>query len=158
MDVGARDAAWSYETFSATAPGVRAALLAMGKAVAEGGLDERLAELVKIRVSQMNGCLFCLQLHLNAARRLGLSPTAIDHLAVWRESSVYEGRERAALDWAEALTAVPDAAATDTAREGLAEHFTTPEVVLLTSAIANINAWNRIARGLAFPPPERIGG
>lgn len=153
MTIETTGAARTYETFSAVAPGVRAALLAMGKAVADSGFDEALAELVKLRVSQMNGCLFCLQLHLNAARRLGLTAAAIDHLPVWRDAAVYGPRERAALDWAEVLTAPPDHAATEAARLRLAASFSADEVVFLTAAIANINAWNRIARGLAFPPP-----
>ena len=141
-----------YEGFSAAAPAVRTALLAMGKAVRDSGLDERLSELVKLRISALNGCHFCFRLHLDVARRAGLRAAAIEDLPVWRESSVYDARERAALGWAEVLTAAPDVEATERARATLLAVFTPSEVVFLTSAIANIHAWNRIARGLAFPP------
>lgn len=140
----------SYEAFAAAAPEIKAALLAMGKAV-DAGLDKRLSELVKVRVSQINGCLFCLQLHLDVARRLGIAAAKLDHLPIWRESPVYDARERAALAWGEVLTsqASPEAVAEERSR--LEAVFTASEVVLLTSAIANINAWNRIAKGLGFP-------
>lgn len=140
----------SYEAFAAAAPEIKAALLAMGKAV-DKGLDKRLSELVKVRVSQINGCLFCLQLHLDVARGLGLTGARIDHLPIWRESPVYDARERAALAWGEVLTLAssPDAVADERTRLDVV--FSASEVILLTSAIANINAWNRIAKGLGFP-------
>lgn len=143
-------AASSYEAFSAQAPEIRAALLAMGKAV-DAGLDKRLSELVKVRVSQINGCLFCLQLHLDLARRLGIAGVKLDHLAIWRESPSYDARERAALAWGEVLTGQASPKAVAEERTRLDGVFSASEVVLLTAAIATINAWNRIAKGLGFP-------
>jgi len=71
----------AYEAFEKTAPAAKAALLAMGKAADESGLDKALIELVKLRVSQINNCAFCLQIHLNVARRLGVQQEKLDLVA-----------------------------------------------------------------------------
>lgn len=138
--------------FAALTPGVSEALLALGKAINESGLDKGLLELVKLRASQINGCAFCLQFHLNLARQLGVSQAQIDLLAVWREAPVFQARERIALAWTEALTTpsqgIPDALYDQTLAEFGAAHLG-----FLTAAIANINAWNRIAGALRFTPP-----
>ncbi len=143
----------SYEEFERIAPGARNALLAMGKAVDESGLEKSLTELVKLRVSQINGCAFCVQLHLNVARRLGVLAAKLDLIAAWRDAGVYSARELAALDWAEDVTKLRHGEAPGHLRAELDAHFSEDEVVHLTVAIANINAWNRIAATLHFPPP-----
>ncbi len=143
----------SYEQFELIAPGARSALLAMGKAVDESGLEKTLTELIKLRVSQINGCAFCVQLHLNVGRRLGLTAAKLDLVAAWRDAGVYSPRELAALAWAEHVTKLGDSDATVRLRAALDAHFSEAEVVHLTVAIANINAWNRIAATLHFPPP-----
>ena len=135
------------------ASGAIAALLALGRAVAESGLDKQLAELIKIRVSQINGCAFCLQYHLNLARELMTPVAKLDLIATWAEADIYSARERAALAWAEKLTRMAMAHVEDADFADLLEHFTMEEVAHLTAAVANINAWNRIAGGLQFAPP-----
>jgi AhpD family alkylhydroperoxidase len=87
----------SYETFQATATAARSALTALGKAVDEAGLDKALTELVKLRVSQINGCAFCTQFHLTTARQAGGDAAKLDLVAVWRDAGVFSARERAAL-------------------------------------------------------------
>lgn len=136
-------------------PGVQGALREMGKAVTDTGFDKQLIELVKIRVSQINGCAYCTQLHLNIARQLGVSQARLDLLAVWRETSRrYSRRERVALGWAEALTDLAHRSiAADVYTDATGE-FTETELMALTVAIANINAWNRICGPLHFSPPE----
>ena len=145
----------SYEAFStdAGAGAVQAALRAMSKAVEDSGLDKDLSELVKLRVSQINGCAFCVQIHLNFARRLAVPAAKLDLVAAWREAGVFSDRERAALAWAEVMTAMAPGAASDADYSALLRCFSESEAMYLTVAIAAINAWNRIGVALRFAPP-----
>jgi len=146
-----------WSEFEALAPGVPDALRALSAAIAAAGLDPALNELVKIRASQLNGCTFCLQFHLNIARKLGIEPVKLDQLAAWREANVYSPRERAALGWAEALTRMPQQAIDPALFPALEALFSRQEIALLTGAIGTIQAWNRIAGALAFTPPSPAG-
>ncbi|GAA0769935.1 carboxymuconolactone decarboxylase family protein [Ideonella azotifigens] len=140
--------------FETHAPEVIKALRALGQAVDEGGLDKSLTELLKVRASQLNGCAFCLQFHLNLARKLGVPAPKLDLAATWREAgSVYTARERAALQWTEALTLMADRPIADAAYGELQAQFSEKEIALLTTSIGAINAWNRIAGSLQFTPP-----
>jgi len=143
----------SYEDFRALAPAAYAALVGLGKTTHEAGLEDDLAELIKIRASQINGCAFCLQLHLNRARALGVAAVKLDLVAAWRDAGVFSGREAAALAWTEALTRLEGEAAKDEAWARLREHFSEAHGVALTVAIGVINNWNRIAGSLRFAPP-----
>jgi AhpD family alkylhydroperoxidase len=151
------DPAWSYEVFQGQAPAVVQSLLALSKAVDDNGLDKGLTELVKLRVSQINSCAFCTQLHLNIARRAGVTATKLDLVAAWRDAGVFSGQEIAALDWAEHLTRMINHPVPKKAYGQLREHYSESEAIHLTAAIANINAWNRIAGGLRFAPPVAPG-
>jgi AhpD family alkylhydroperoxidase len=142
----------SQESFYQIAPDARDALIALGKAVDASGLEKDLTELVKLRVSQMNGCAFCLQMHLGIARKLGIKGSKLDLVAAWRDADIYTDRERAALAWAEAITEFDHGTASDEAFAALQKAFSESEIAFLTAAIANINAWNRIAAGLRFAP------
>ena len=143
----------SYESFSTDAGAVQAALRALSKAVEDSGLEKDLSELVKLRVSQINGCAFCVQIHLNFARRLAVPAAKLDLVAAWREAGVFSDRERAALDWAEVMTAMAPGAASDADYSVLLRCFSESEAMYLTVAIAAINAWNRIGVALRFAPP-----
>ncbi len=143
----------SYESFQAAAAAALAALSGLGKAVDDTGLDKGLTELVKLRVSQINGCAFCTRFHLNIARRVGVDAVKLDLVAVWRDAGVFSPREVAALAWAEHLAAMASATVPDDAYARLREQFAEDEALHLTVAIAHINAWNRIAGALRFPPP-----
>ncbi|MBV8469348.1 MAG: carboxymuconolactone decarboxylase family protein [Burkholderiaceae bacterium] len=143
----------SWPAFEQAVPGAVAALRNLAQAVESAGLDKKLSELLKVRVSQINGCAFCLQLHLDWARKAGVSPLQLDLLPTWREVSCFDARERAALAWAEALTRMAQAPIDDALHATVASHFSTTELAALTGAIANINAWNRIAGALRFTPP-----
>lgn len=140
------------EDFYRIAPDARDALIALGKAVDASGLPKDLTELLKLRVSQMNGCAFCLQMHLGIGRKLGIKGAKLDLVAAWRDADIYTPRERAALGWAEAITAFDHGAASDAAFAALQKEFSESEIAFVTAAIANINAWNRIAAGLRFAP------
>jgi len=137
--------------YNRLAPAAYAAMLALGKSVADSGLEPGLIELVKIRASQINACAFCTLYHTDIARRAGAPQRQLDLLPAWRDANGYSPRERAALAWTEALTAM--APETEAEYAALAPHFTPAEIAFLTTAIANINAWNRIAGPLRFTPP-----
>jgi len=138
-------------------PDANAALLAAGKAVDDAGLAKDLTELVKLRVSQINACAFCIQLHLNIARRIGVDVAKVEQIAHWRDAGLYTAREKAALAWGEHLTAMSEAPSSVDALAAMRAHFTDDEAMQLTVAIASINAWNRISGGLGFPPPAATG-
>lgn len=154
MSIKTTQHVFGVEQFQTMAPDVFSALLTMSKAVDESGLDKTLTELVKIRISQINQCAFCTQYHLNIARKIGISQTKLDRVAAWRDAGIFSAREMAALAWAEQETRLADRVMpTHPVENELARHFTEVEILHLTVAIANINAWNRIAGSLHFAPP-----
>ena len=140
------------EGFRKIAPEAHAALLALGKAAEDSGLGKELLELVKLRASQINGCAFCVQLHLNVARAAGMAAEKLDLCAVWREAGVFSPREQAALAWTESLTDVSRKGASDADYAALRETFSESEAVFLTVAVGTINMWNRIAVAFRFSP------
>ena len=142
----------AYEDFVARAPAVAAALRELSKSAGEVGLDKRLIELIKVRASQINGCAFCVQFHLNLARKLGVSAAKLDLVAVWREAGVFDARECAALAWTETLTRLDPAAASDAEYAALRTQFSEDEALFLTVAVGVINQWNRIGVALRFAP------
>lgn len=129
------------------------ALIALGQTLHGGRLDARLAELVKLRVSQINGCAYCLDMHARALREAGEDERRLATLAAWRESRLFDARERAALGWAESLTRIELTGAADADYERLPEHFDPGQIAELSFAIAEINTWNRLAVGLRTPLP-----
>jgi AhpD family alkylhydroperoxidase len=118
---------------------------------AESRLDRRLFELVKIRASQMNGCAYCLDMHTKDARLAGETEQRIYALSAWRETPFFNDRERAALDWTEALTRVGDTHVPDEVYERAARHFDEAELVALTFGVVVINSWNRLAVAVRAP-------
>ena len=118
------------------------------------GLEYSLIELVKMRASQINGCAYCLHMHSQDARRAGEREERLHLLAAWRESSLYNERERAALAWTEAVTHLAETGAPDADFEAVKRLFTEAEIVNLTLAIAMINLWNRIAVPLRTQHPK----
>ena len=109
------------------------------------GLEPSLLELVKMRASQINGCAFCLEMHTREARAAGESEARLYLLNAWRESPLYSDRERAALEWTEAVTLVSESAVPDSVFEIARAAFSEEELVNLTVAIGMINVWNRLA-------------
>lgn len=107
-------------------------------------IDERLGNLVKVRASQINGCAFCIDMHWKDARAAGESEERLYSLAAWRESPLYEERERAALDLCEAMTLVADGHVPDEVWDRAAAAFGEDELAQLVFAIAAINTWNRL--------------
>jgi AhpD family alkylhydroperoxidase len=142
-----------YEDFVAGQKEVVAGLRQMSAAATAHGLEKDLVELVKIRISQINGCAFCLQFHLKLARQLGVEERRLGLVAAWRDAGVFTPRERAAFDYAERLTALAHRHLGDSDRPVAGMVFSASEIEHLTIAIATINAWNRIAAALHFAPP-----
>jgi AhpD family alkylhydroperoxidase len=127
------------------APGAYRAMSQLEHYVKNCGLEASLVELVKIRASQINGCAYCIDMHTKDARATGESEQRIYLLSAWREAPFYTERERAALEWAEALTLIANDQVPDEIYERVKPHFTDEELVNLTLAVATINAWNRFA-------------
>jgi len=115
----------------------------------EEGVDKPLMELVKIRVSQLNQCAFCIDMHTKDARALGETEQRIYALSAWRETPFFSDRERAALAWAEANTLLPNGVGHALFDE-VRQHFSEPQLVNLTLAVATISVWNRF--GVSFAP------
>jgi AhpD family alkylhydroperoxidase len=113
--------------------------------VQNSGLDHRLLHLVKMRASQLNGCAYCLDVHSKDARAAGESEQRLYLLDAWREVDLYDERERAALEWTEALTRIADGHVPDVVYAAAREHFSEEELVNLALAVVAINGWNRLA-------------
>ncbi len=111
--------------------------------------------LVEMRVSQINGCAFCLDMHATDARKLGERQQRLDCLPAWGECELFDAAEKAALAWAEALTDVSHTHAPDEAYDALTGHFSEQQIVDLTLIVAMINCWNRIAIAHRTQPPGR---
>lgn len=116
------------------------------------GLEPSLYELINIRVSQMNGCAFCLNMHARDARAHGETEARLHLLAAWREAPVFTERERAALAWAEALTRLGPDGVPDEIYDAARRQFSEEEMVKLSLAVAVINSWNRLMVGFRVPP------
>ncbi|ARO30861.1 MULTISPECIES: carboxymuconolactone decarboxylase family protein [Rhizobium] len=115
-------------------------------------IDEKLQALVEIRASQINGCGFCLDMHVKQAKILGESELRIYHVAIWRESNLFIPRERAALAWTEALTKLPEGGVPDEIYERVRGQLSEKEISDLTFVVMAINAWNRVNVGFKTVP------
>jgi AhpD family alkylhydroperoxidase len=129
------------------------AILAMSQAVEASGLEPDLQELVKLRASQINGCAFCTQLHLNESRHMGIAAAKLDLIAVWREAGIFSEREKAALAWTELITRLSEHHISDEDYAAVSAHFPPAELAWLSASIAVINTWNRIAAPFQYAPP-----
>lgn len=140
--------------YAKAAPDAYKAVAALDRyVVKESGLDPRLIHLIKLRASQINGCAYCVDMHVKESRRDGLSEQWINLVCVWRESPVFDARERAVLAWTEAVTNLAQTGAPDADFEALREHFSDDEITKLTVAIGAINVWNRLAVGFRAQHP-----
>lgn len=115
-------------------------------------LEVSLVDLIQIRASQINGCAFCVDMHVKQAKIHGERELRLHHLAIWRESPLFSDRERAALTWTEALTRLPAEGVNDALYDGVHAHFSDKELSELSFAIMTINGWNRLSIGFAAVP------
>jgi AhpD family alkylhydroperoxidase len=141
--------------YNKVAPDAVKALAATGTYIGSSGIDRRLRALIELRVSQINGCAYCVDLHSQQARHAGESQQRLDCLPVWRETTFFEARERAALAWAESVTLVSETRVPDTVFEQAQQQFSEKELVDLTFIVATMNAWNRLAISFRHGPDRR---
>ena len=124
--------------------GAMKAMFGLGAYLAKSGLEPALLHLIEFRVSQINGCAYCLDMHSKDLRAAGESEQRLYVLEAWRESPFYTERERAALAWAEAVTLVHEGHVPDEVYEQARAQFSEEELVNLTLAVVTINGWNRL--------------
>ena len=115
-------------------------------------IDEKLQALIEIRASQINGCGFCLDMHVKQAKIHGETELRLYHVAIWRESNLFVPRERAALAWTEALTNLPEGGIPDEIYERVRGQLSEKEISDLTFVVMAINAWNRVNVGFKTVP------
>ncbi|GAB6846416.1 carboxymuconolactone decarboxylase family protein [Paraburkholderia sp. A1RI_3L] len=131
--------------FYKASPNAVKAMLGLEERIARSSLEKPLAELVRLRASQINGCAFCVDMHTTDARKGGESERRLATVVAWRETPFFTERERAALEWTEALTLVSHDRVPDAVWEAVKPHFTEEELTDLTLLVTAINGWNRFA-------------
>ncbi|HUZ58970.1 MAG TPA: carboxymuconolactone decarboxylase family protein [Hanamia sp.] len=127
------------------------ALYPIGGYLLKSSLGKPLLDLIDFRVSQINGCAFCLDMHSKDLRAIGETEQRLYTLDAWREAPFYTNRERAALAWAEAVTKITNGSISDEVYETARKQFSEEELIDLTLAVTTINTYNRI--NIAFRPP-----
>jgi AhpD family alkylhydroperoxidase len=138
--------------YSKVSPGALQAMYGLERFVRGSGLPRNLVELVKLRVSQINGCAYCIDMHSKDLRAAGETEQRLYLLEAWREAPFYSDRERAAFAWAEALTLITDGHVPDAVFEQARSQFSEEELVNLTLAVVAINSWNRISISFRTEP------
>ena len=129
-------------------------MYALEKHLKSSTIEEKLLHLIKLRASQINGCAYCIDMHSLDARALGDTEQRLYALNAWRETPFFTPRERAALEWTEAVTLVSQTHVPDDLYEAARKEFTENELVDLTYAVATINAWNRLAISMRAVPGQ----
>ncbi len=127
-------------------------LYEMAQQVKESGLGDKLLDLVNIRASAINGCAFCADMHVKEAKIHGERELRLYHVPIWRESPLFDARERAALEWTEIVTRLPEGGIPDEVYERVRAQFSEKELSDLTFAVATINFWNRLNVSFRTPP------
>src|SRR3954463_1529667 len=122
------------------------------KQLDSAGIDHRLRELLRLRVSQLNGCAYCVDMHSKNARAVGETQLRLDALPVWPEAPFFSDAERAALAFAEAMVAMADTHVPASTYEALAEHYGPDEIGALVALVVTVTAWNAI--GVSTRPWE----
>ena len=139
-------------SYTEAAEGALKAMYGLETYLRHSSIEPMLLHLLKFRVSQINGCAYCLDMHSKDLRALGETEQRLYLLDAWRESPFYTDRERAALEWAEALTLVGESHVPDDVFEKVKAQFSDKEIIDLTMAIVTINGWNRISIAFRTTP------
>lgn len=139
-------------------PKIRQHLLAIESCLHSSSLEHRLLHLVKTRASQINGCAQCLDMHTQDARAEGESEQRLYLLEAWRETPLFDDRERAALEWTEVVTLVAETHIPDEVYERVRQHLSAQELLDLTLAVCLINTWNRLNVALRTVPGHYRAG
>jgi len=129
--------------YSQQSPAIFKKFLEFSMALHASTIEAPLRALVEIRASQMNGCAFCLDMHVKQAKIGGERELRLHHVAIWRESTLFSARERAALAWTEALTRIPEGGVSDALFDSVRTQLSEKEISDLTFEIMAINGWNR---------------
>lgn len=138
--------------YARAASGVYDAMDALDRYLAQCGVEKTLLFLVQLRASQINGCAYCVDMHWKDLRAAGEKEQRLYGLDAWRESPYYTDRERAALEWAEAVTRIADGHAPEEIYAAVKPYFSDRELADLTLAVATINAWNRLSIAARLVP------
>lgn len=117
------------------------------------GVEERLLHLIKLRAAQVNGCSYCVDMHVKEMRKSGESEQRVALVSAWRESPLYSNDERALLNWVEQVTLIAKTGASDEAFAEMQKHFSDEQIAKITLAICTINVWNRAAVAFRIPHP-----
>jgi AhpD family alkylhydroperoxidase len=139
-------------------PGIMRAMLGLERQVHQAGFDHKLLDLVRMRASQINGCASCLDMHSKDTRANGETEQRLYGLEAWRETPYYSERERAALEWTEALTLVADTHVPDDVYERVRQQFSEDELAHLSLAVVAINGWNRLNIAARTVPGDYVPG
>lgn len=136
-----------------------AAMMQVENYVNSCGFSMSLLELLRLRVSQINGCAYCIDMHYKEAIAAGEKPIRLYSLSVWRDTDFYDTKEQASLAWCEAVTAIHDNNPTDDLFAEMQQHFKDNEIANLTLAITQINSWIRLCKSFGFAPGHyQVGG
>jgi AhpD family alkylhydroperoxidase len=138
--------------FYSSGPEAVKAMIGLEKQVAHSSLEKPLRELVRLRVSQINGCAYCMDMHASDARKAGEELRRLSTVAAWRETTFFSKRERAALAWAEVVTRIGEDHVPDDMWSEVHENFSDTEIVDLTLLVVAINGWNRFAISFRMQP------
>lgn len=134
--------------YNKLSPEASQAMFNLSNVVGKLNIDKKIKELIKIRASQLNGCVFCVDMHVKEARLHGETELRLHHLPIWHESSLFTDTEKAALEWTEALTQFEKHGVSDELYNKMLQYFSEKELSDLSFAVMTINAWNRL--GVAF--------
>jgi AhpD family alkylhydroperoxidase len=132
--------------------GMLGALLKVQNYIDDAGLDKKLLTLMRMRVSQINSCAYCLDMHFKEGVAEGETPLRLISVSAWRETPYYTPKEQAVLAFAETLTRLPEEEFSDHIHDKLNNYFSKQEIAVLTLAIAQINTWNRLTRSFGSTP------
>jgi AhpD family alkylhydroperoxidase len=142
--------------YGTVAPAALRAVFGVEQYVRQSGLEHELVALVKLRASYMNGCAYCVDMHTKDARLAGEREQRLYAVPVWRETPFFTPRERAALAWTEAVTAIGREGVPDELFDEARRHFSESELVDLTMAVVAINAWNRLSITFRVEPGSYV--
>ncbi len=130
--------------YATASPAALPKLQAVSAFVHHAGLDPKLLELIFICASQINGCAWCLDFHSKRARHAGETEQRLYLVAAWRDAELYSPKERAALEWTEALTQIAGRPVPDDVYQRARQEFNETDLTNLTIAVGMINLWNRL--------------
>ena len=139
-------------SYARSAPGVFDAMESLDNYLEGSAIERPLRLLIQMRASQINGCAYCLDMHSKDLRAIGETEQRIYSLDAWRECPYYTERERAALEWTEAVTLVAETHIPDATYDAVRPFFDERELADLTLAVATINAWNRLSIAARLTP------